>query len=188
MFVLEHQRLTDVLKQFKQTQTHLALVLDEYGQTDGLVTMEDVLEELTGNIADEYDEADVRVTRRADGSFLVDGLVSYADAEDKIGLPERTELSDLPHFDTMAGLVIALLEHIPTAGEIAQWRDWLFEVVDMDGVRIDKVLVRPPQSLIERAQNEGVLAMGAMLPPPIESEQQSPVATRGREKPHDDEP
>ncbi len=188
VFVLEHQRLTDVLKRFKQTQTHLALVLDEYGQTDGLVTMEDVLEELTGDIADEYDEADVRVTRRADGSFLVDGLVSYADAEDKIGLPERTELSDLPHFDTMAGLVIALLEHIPTAGEIAQWRDWLFEVVDMDGVRIDKVLVRPPQSHIERAQNEGVLAMGAMLPPPMGSGQPSPVATRGREIPHDDEP
>lgn len=186
VFVLEHQRLTDVLKHFKQTRTHLALVLDEYGQTDGLVTMEDVLEELAGDIADEYDDADVRVTERADGSFLVDGLVSYADAEDLIGLPAHSEFSDLPPFDTIAGLVLAVLERIPAAGDIALWRDWSFEVVDMDGVRIDKVLVRPPHVLDERAQNEASLAIGAVLPRPIPSEQHPGSDTARNGDTHDD--
>ncbi|CAA9385679.1 MAG: Hemolysins and related proteins containing CBS domains, partial [uncultured Chloroflexia bacterium] len=81
VFVLEHQRITSVLRQFKQTRTHLALVLDEYGQTDGLVTLEDVLEELTGDISDEYDEATSTIVERADGSFLVDGLTTYGDAQ-----------------------------------------------------------------------------------------------------------
>ncbi len=90
VFVLEHQRLSSVLQHFRQTQTHLALVIDEYGQVDGLLTLEDVLEELTGDIADEYDEADTAVVARPDGSFLVDGLLSYADAVDRIGLPSGT--------------------------------------------------------------------------------------------------
>jgi putative hemolysin len=146
-FVLEHQRIASVLKHFKQTRMHLALVLDEYGQIDGLVTLEDVLEELTGDIADEYDEADTRVTRRTDGSFLVDGRISYADAEAQLGLPSRSGGPTLAQFDTLAGLLLALLEHIPTTGETVIWQDWSFEVVDMDGVRIDKILVRPPHPL-----------------------------------------
>jgi putative hemolysin len=166
VFVLEHQRIASVLQQFKQTRTHMALVLDEYGQVDGLITLEDVLEELTGDIDDEYDEADQMVVRRPDGSWLVDGLLSYSDAEDRIGLPSRDELDNLPSFDTIAGLVLALLEHIPTAGETATLGDWRFEVVDMDGVRIDKVLVQHTGLANDRAQNDASLAMGAVLPPP----------------------
>lgn len=142
VFVFEHQRIAGVLQQFKQSRTHLALVLDEYGQIDGLVTLEDVLEELTGDIADEYDDADTMVIRRPDGSWLVDGLLSYGDAEHRIGLPPRDELPDLPSFDTIAGLVLAVLERIPNTGDTAALTDWEFEVVDMDGVRVDKVLVR----------------------------------------------
>ena len=165
VFVLEHQRLSSVLQHFRQTQTHLALVIDEYGQVDGLLTLEDVLEELTGDIADEYDEADNAVVRRPDGSYLVDGLLSYADAVDRIGLPARDEIRDLDGFDTVAGLLLALLEHIPASGERATWHGWQFEVMDMDGVRIDKVLVVPPR-LDEQAQDEAALALGAVLPPP----------------------
>ena len=164
VFVLAHQRTASVLKQLKQTRTHLALVLDEYGQVDGLLTLEDVLEELTGEIADEYDEADTMVERRPDGSFLVDGLLSYSDAERRLGLPPRTEGDSLPDFDTLAGLILALMGHVPAAAEHVTWRGWSFEVVDMDGVRIDKILVRPPQ-LNEQAQDEAALAMGAVLPP-----------------------
>jgi putative hemolysin len=141
VFVLEHQRITSVLQQLQQTRTHLALVLDEYGQTDGLLTLEDVLEQLTGDIADEYDEADTMVVQRPDGSWLVDGLLPYAAAEQRLGLPARSTLEKLPSFDTVAGLVLALVEHIPTAGETTTLEDWSFEVMDMDGVRIDKLLI-----------------------------------------------
>jgi putative hemolysin len=160
VFVLEHQRVSAALQQFKQTRTHLALVIDEYGQVDGLLTLEDVLEELTGDIADEYDEADAMVAQRADGSFLVDGLLPYADAEARIGLPSRAEIEDLQEFDTVAGLLLVLFEHIPTAGETITWRGWRFEVVDMDGVRIDKLLAYPPPPNAQ-TQDEAALALRA---------------------------
>ena len=168
VFVLEHQRIGAVLQQLKQARTHLALVLDEYGQVDGLVTVEDVLEELTGDIVDEYDEAETQVVRRDDGSFLVEGLIAYADAQTHIGLPPREALGDLPDFETLAGLVLALLGRIPSTGETAVAGDWAFEVVDMDGMRIDKLLVRRTPSQDDRAQSEGSLAMGAVLPPPTD--------------------
>ncbi|MDQ5852690.1 MAG: hemolysin family protein [Chloroflexota bacterium] len=164
VFVLEHQRSSAILQQFKQTRTHLALVLDEYGQVDGLITLEDLLEELTGDIEDEYDETTTMVVERPDGSFLVDGLLAYADAERRLGFPPHEELDDLPDFDTIAGLILALLEHIPTTGEHVTWRQWTFEVVDMDGVRIDKVLVQPLK-LDQQAQAEATLALRAVLPP-----------------------
>jgi putative hemolysin len=166
VFVLEHQRIGAVLQHLKQERTRLALVLDEYGQVDGLVTADDILEELTGDIPDEYDEVEAQIVRRPDGSFLVDGLMAYADAESRIGLPPREQLQDLPAFETMAGLALALLGHIPTAGETATIEGWILEVVDMDGVRIDKLLVRREPQPNDRAQTEGSLAIGAVLPPP----------------------
>jgi putative hemolysin len=170
VFVLEHQSLADVLQMFRQTRVHIAFVVDEYGQIDGLVTLEDVLEELTGDIDDEYDEANTMVVRRADGSYLVDGLLPYSDAEDVLQLPPRSTIDDLPDFDTIAGLMLALLEHIPSAGEHVTWRDWYLEVVDMDGVRIDKVLMRHTTMQHDQAQSEASLAMGALLPLPQHTE------------------
>jgi putative hemolysin len=161
VFVLEHQRIASVLRQFKQTRTHLALVLDEYGQTDGLVTLEDVLEELAGDISDEYDETNTMIIERPDGSFLVDGLMTYGDAQRRIGLPAKDSLSDLPDFDTIAGLVLAVLGRIPSAGQQLTIPGWALEVMDMDGVRIDKVLVRRIE-IDGPAQNEAMLALRAM--------------------------
>ncbi len=163
VFVLEHQRIASVLQQLQQSRTHLALVLDEYGQTDGLLTLEDVLEQLTGDISDEYDEADTMIVQRPDGSWLVDGLMPYADAEQRIGLPSRAMLEQLPSFDTVAGLVLALMEHIPTAGETTRVEDWNIEVMDMDGLRIDKLLISrdvPDGS----SQTEAALALTAGRP------------------------
>lgn len=168
VFVLEHQRIGMVLQQLKQARTHMALVLDEYGQVDGLVTVEDILEELTGDLPDEYGEAEAQIVRRADGSFLVEGLMSYADAEELLGLPARDLLPELPPFETLAGLMLALVGHIPTEGESVTLDNWSFEVIDMDGVRIDKLLVQSASKPGGRAQNEGSLAMGAILPPPEE--------------------
>ena len=163
-FTPEHQHIAALLQQFRQTRTHLAVVVDEYGQTDGVVTLEDVLEELTGDIADEHDEIDAMVITRTDGSFLVDGRLGYADAVDRLDLPPRSTITDLAEFDTVAGLLLCLLEHIPTTGETVGWRGWQFEIVDMDGVRIDKVLAHPPDHSAQ-ARDEGALAMGAVLPP-----------------------
>ena len=166
VFVPGHLRVAALRQSFQQGQTHMVVVVDEYGQVDGIVTLEDVLEELTGDIADEYDAADMTVVRRPDGSFLVDGRLSYPDAVDRIGLPPRDELEleDLGDFDTVAGFLLVLLGHIPRVGEAATWHGWRFEVVDMDGVRIDRVLISRPRSKAE-AQDEGALALGAVMPP-----------------------
>jgi putative hemolysin len=165
VYVFEHQSVSDLLRRFRQARTHLAIVLDEYGQTAGLVTLEDVLEELTGDISDEYDKVDTLVIVRQDGSLLVDGRLPYADAERRLDFPPREEINDLPDFDTVAGLVLALLERIPTTGESVAFRDWRIEVVDMDGPRIDKLLVQPAPAG-EQIRDEAALALGAVLPPP----------------------
>lgn len=143
VFVLEHQHVADLLPRFQREGTHLALVSDEHGQISGLLTLEDVLEELVGEIADEYDVSEAPgVVRRADGTWLVDGTEAYESVREQVGLPpvppqERGE------YTTLAGLVLTRLGHIPVAGESVQVGDAVLEVLDMDGRRIDKVLIRP---------------------------------------------
>lgn len=164
--VLEHQHVSEVLQHFKSTGTQMALVVDEHGQIEGLLTVGDLLTALTGYIpAGGEDQADI--VRRADGSYLVDGMLPYVTAVRRIGLPARETGSALPEFETVAGLMLALLRHIPVTGERTFWRGWCFEIIDLDGNRIDKVLIsRQEEGTDPRAQNEAVLALGAVPVPP----------------------
>lgn len=143
MFVLEHQRAPEAFQQLKQVRGGMAMVIDEYGQVAGLVTMEDLLEEVVGEIEDEYDEAHDVVVRRDDGSYLIDGLLSFADVRARLELPEVADLGPGQEFETLAGFILARLGHIPAPGEAFEWQGYRFEVVDMDGRRIDKVLAVP---------------------------------------------
>jgi putative hemolysin len=104
-----------------------------------------MLEELVGEIGDEYDEADASIVRREDGSYLVDGLLPLSDLEEQLNIPEVEKLGREYSFETAAGLLLILLGHIPTPGESARWQDYTFEVVDMDEHRIDKILILPPR-------------------------------------------
>lgn len=144
-YVIESQRAVIAFQQIKQSNNALALVLDEYGQVAGLITLEDMLEELVGEIADEYDEADTSIIRREDGSYLVDGLLPLSDLEEKLNIPEVEKLGREYSFETVAGLLLILLGRIPTPGDTARWQDYSFEVVDMDENRIDKILISPPR-------------------------------------------
>jgi putative hemolysin len=123
----------------------MAIVVDESGAVDGIVTLEDVLEELVGEIADEYDEATSHpIVRRDDGSLLIDGAILIDDVKAAL------EVDILPGeerepFDTLAGFLLSQLGHIPQLGEKVSWGGWCFEIVDMDGLRIDKVLVTQVQ-------------------------------------------
>jgi putative hemolysin len=123
----------------------LAIVVGELGGIEGVVTLEDVLEEIVGEIDDEFDEASTEpVVRREDGSFLADGSLPI-DA-----VKHLLDVTDLPdeetyRYDTLAGLVIALLGQIPTTGDVSNWGGWRFEVIDMDGLRVDKVLISQSQ-------------------------------------------
>jgi putative hemolysin len=139
LFVPETMPLDRLLELFQKEKNQLAIVLDEYGGTEGLVTLEDVLEELVGEIHDEHRHEASQFVQREDGSWLVDGGAGVEDLAKKLGI----KLDAVPRdYSTVSGLVLAELERIPTTGDTLQWRGVVIEVVDMDGRRIDKLLIR----------------------------------------------
>ena len=139
LFVPETMPLDRLLELFQKEKNQLAIVLDEYGGTEGLVTLEDVLEELVGEIHDEHRHEASQFVQREDGSWLVDGSAGVEDLAEKLGI----KLDAVPRdYSTVSGIVLAELERIPAAGDTLRWHGLLIEVVDMDGRRIDKLLVR----------------------------------------------
>lgn len=140
LFVVETASADDVLREFRQKATHIALVIDEYGQVVGLITMEDLLEELVGEIHDEFDAGEERpYTQRDDGSWLFDGLVAYDIVSRVIGLKAVSEL----RFTSLSGIIMSRLGRVPAVGDTVTVENFILEVIDMDGRRIDKVLIRP---------------------------------------------
>lgn len=132
--------LDRLLELFQKERNQLAIVLDEYGGTEGLVTLEDILEELVGDIHDEHqEEGSQELVQRDDGSWLVDGGMSFDDFGERLGIKTDGESRD---YSTVAGLVLSLLERIPAVGDTMTWRGHSIEVVDMDGRRIDRLLIR----------------------------------------------
>lgn len=142
-FVSEFQHVDDLLATFRRRRIHMAIVIDEYSQVIGLVTLEDVLEELVGEIQDEYDQPeDLAIVQRDDGSWLVDAMTDHELVREKIGLGPRPE-NERGDYHTLAGMLLEHIGHIPKIGEIVTIGNFVFEIVDMDGRRIDKVLIRP---------------------------------------------
>lgn len=144
LFVPGTARALDLLEEFRDAETQFALVVDEYGGIEGLVTLNDLLSAVVGRAAPAEGEAPrgSPVVRRDDGSLLVDGSLSTDDLRE---LLQRLELpnEDEGDFRTVAGMMMAVFGHIPETGEQFEWRGLRFEVVDLDGARIDKVLIAP---------------------------------------------
>lgn len=137
VFVPEGKRVNDLLKEMQRTRNHMALVVDEYGGLSGLVTTEDLLEELVGEIEDEHDAGEPgKLVLQSDGSWLVDGLVSIFDLQDPLGI----KLDEAPHYDTVAGLVLNELGHLPEQGESVDWNG--FRLVCEQVTRTAVLLVR----------------------------------------------
>jgi putative hemolysin len=141
LIVPETMPLDKLLVRFQEERNQLAVVVDEFGSTRGMVTLEDVLEELVGELLTEHHErVEQLIVQRDDSSWLVDGAVSIADLLERLGrqrlLPEAPK-----HVSSIAGLVLDELGRIPTVGEKVAWHDLQLEVVDLDGRRIDRVLV-----------------------------------------------
>jgi len=144
LLVPETLPLDRLLELFRRRRTQMAIVLDEFGGTEGLATLEDVLEELVGEIHDEHRlDRQQRIVDRGGQSWLVDGDVNIDDLLERIG--QGRLCSQVPRdFSTVAGLVLFLLGRIPRVGERATWHDIELEVVDMDGQAIDRLLVSLP--------------------------------------------
>lgn len=124
------------LEQMKSNHVQYALVCDEFGSIQGIVTLTDILEALIGNIPDIHEEPDI--VKRIDGGWLIDGQCPFYNF---LTFFDKEYLYTQNDYNTISGLILDLLQHIPQTGEKIQWHDFAFEIVDMDGARIDKVLV-----------------------------------------------
>lgn len=137
VFVPETLSGMELLDQFRASSAQLVFVVDEYGEVQGMITLRDVLEAITGEFTTPTDDA--WAVRRDDGSWLFDGLIPMPELKD------RLELKDLPEegrgrYNTLAGMVMLLLGRLPATADSVEWEGWRFEVVDLDGKRVDKVL------------------------------------------------
>jgi len=140
LFVPETAPVSAVLRQFQSSRLHLALVVDEYGQVAGLVTTEDLLEEIVGEIRDEGESSRLSsVARLPGGSYMIDGTATIRDLREQVGLP----LPDSPDYQTIAGFLLHRLGTVPRPGTVTTAGGYRFTIVEMDGPRIMKVRAEP---------------------------------------------
>jgi putative hemolysin len=140
LYVPESTRSYTLLKMFQEKGVRLALVVDEFGSIQGLVSVVDIFKSLVGELgALENEEQDI--VTRPDGSWLVDGSMPFEEFCQRVDFDYNTDEESLP-FNTIAGFILDHLQHIPITGEHFAYNSFYFEVVDMDGIRVDKVLVK----------------------------------------------
>ena len=139
VFVPETLSGMELLEQFRVSSAELVFVVDEYGEVQGVITVRDVLEAITGEFSAPTDESAWAV-QREDGSWLFDGLIPVPELKDRLDFKELPE-EDRGRYNTLAGMIMLLLGRLPRTGDRVDWSGWRFEVVDMDGKRVDKVMV-----------------------------------------------
>lgn len=144
VYVPESLTGMELLEQFRTSGTQMVFVVDEYGEVQGLVTLQDVTEAVTGEFKPRNAE-DACAVQREDGSWLLDGLIPIHDLKDHLDLKSAPE-EDKGRYHTLSGMMMWLLGHLPRTGDVTEWEQWRLEVVDLDGKRVDKVLaIRLPE-------------------------------------------
>ncbi len=147
LFVPENNTAYQVLEKFKGTKIHYAFIVDEYGTMNGMITINDILKAIVGEMPEDEDD-DYAIVERKDGTYLVDAQIQFYDfltRFEKTGWINEGEQA----YDTLAGFILHELKHIPETGETFEWRGFEFEIIDMDGQRIDKVLVKASDEIKE---------------------------------------
>jgi putative hemolysin len=146
IFVPDNNTAYQVLERFKATRIHSCFIVDEYGTLLGMITLNDILEAIVGDIPEKGQE-DYEIVERKDGSFLVDAQIPFYDFLQRFEKADWIREDQQQEYDTLAGFILHELEHIPHTGETFDWRGFDFEIMDMDGHRIDKVLVKVNQEI-----------------------------------------
>lgn len=139
-YIPENSSAYKVLERFQETRQHYGIVTDEYGEMQGIITLNDLLDALVGDVSDTVYDDETSIVVREDGTYITDGQISFYDF---LSYFDRNDLyNEDTSFNTLGGLLLEELGHIPKTGEIIHWKKFVFEVLDMDGARIDKVLVK----------------------------------------------
>ena len=141
VFVPETLSGMELLDHFRASNAQFVFVVDEYGEVQGMITVRDVLEAITGEFTTPSNE-DSWGVQRTDGSWLFDGLIPVPELKDRLALKALPE-EDRGRYNTLAGMVMLLLGRLPRTADAVEWDGWRFEVVDLDGKRVDKVLANP---------------------------------------------
>jgi putative hemolysin len=147
LFVPETLSGMELLEQFRMQAARIVFVVDEYGVVQGLITPHDLLEAITGELQPAVD-AEAWAKRRDDGSWLLDGLMPVSELKARLDIRDLPE-EDKGRYNTLAGLLMSLSGHLPRPGERIDCGNWVFEVVDLDGRRIDKVLAQSVRQAAE---------------------------------------
>ena len=136
-FVPEYKKIDELFKEMQKSKTHIAIVIDEYGGTAGLITIEDLLEEIVGNIFDEYDDVVLEYEQIDEDTYIVDGLLGISEINDimHIDLPEE-------EFDTISGMILSLSGKMPEVGEEVEFDDVAFRIEEVDDKRISKIKIQ----------------------------------------------
>lgn len=150
LFIAETTPPLKVLELFKSSRIHIGIVIDEYGTTQGLVTLNDILEAIVGDIPATNQPERQKVVQREDGSWLLDGMMSideFSEVFEHFPLPDEEERD----YETLGGFILHQLGSVPAIGQYLDWKDWRFEVVDLDGNRVDKILLTHRPSMHKEA-------------------------------------
>ncbi|MEO6818745.1 MAG: hemolysin family protein [Ginsengibacter sp.] len=139
LYVPENNSAYQVLEKIKNTKIHYAFIVDEYGSLQGMITVKDILKAIVGEMPEEEDD-DYEIIQRADGTYLIDGQIQFYDFLTRFNKTVWINEGE-NEFDTLAGFILHELKNIPVEGESFSWRGFDFEIIDMDGQRIDKVVV-----------------------------------------------
>lgn len=142
LLVPEGLPVLELLERFKEARAQIAFVMDEHGGLEGLLTFNDLLESIVGDVPEIHDPTDPTATKREDGTWLVDGKMLIDDFKMLFNIDEMPE-EEQNFYHTLGGFVMIYLGHIPQAGDKFEWGDFGFEVMDMDWRRVDKVLLTP---------------------------------------------
>lgn len=140
LYIPENNKAYQVLERFREKKQHVGMIVDEYGGVLGIVTLNDILDALVGDIS-ETNEFNYEITEREDGSFLIDAQIPFDDFISHFDITVQNR-RDLTGFDTLGGFALHILKDIPKTGETFSWQNYQFEIIDMDKSRIDKIMVR----------------------------------------------
>ncbi|MFZ2863127.1 MAG: hemolysin family protein [Ignavibacteriaceae bacterium] len=137
LFIPDNLTGIKVFEKFQKTKTYVAIVIDEYGSFEGIITLHDLIENIFGDLPDKHEEEEIAIIKRDDGSLLIDGSILIDELKEHLHI----NFEDEENYSTLGGFMMYKLNRIPTAGDKFEYKSYMFEIVDMDGKRVDKVLV-----------------------------------------------